>query len=71
MAQALKDQKNIWIDLGNTPHVLFFDALAKEFESRGHRVLWTARDYAQTVPLAAKVGIQADVIGRHEPHLFH
>ncbi len=65
MAQAVKDQKNIWIDLGNTPHVLFFEALAKEFESRGHRVLWTARDYAQTVPLAAEVGINAEVIGRH------
>jgi len=31
MAQAVKDQKNIWIDLGSAPHVLFFEALAKEF----------------------------------------
>lgn len=55
----------IWIDLGNSPHVPFFQALAKEFESRGHEILWTARDYAQTVELANKAGIDATVFGTH------
>lgn len=55
----------IWIDLGNSPHVPFFKALAKEFTARGHEIVWTARDYAQTVELAKKAGIDATVFGTH------
>ena len=55
----------IWIDLGNSPHVPFFRALAGEFESRGHEVVWTARDYAQTVELARNAGFDAIVFGTH------
>jgi predicted glycosyltransferase len=55
----------IWIDLGNSPHVPFFQALASEFEARGHEIVWTARDYAQTVELAKKAGIDATVFGTH------
>lgn len=55
----------IWIDLGNSPHVPFFSALSKEFESRGHSVLWTARDYAQTVELARKAKLPFEVFGTH------
>ncbi|HLA95506.1 MAG TPA: DUF354 domain-containing protein [Pyrinomonadaceae bacterium] len=55
----------IWIDLGNSPHVPFFKALAEEFVLRGHEVVWTARDYAQTVELAEKAGIKTEVFGTH------
>ena len=55
----------IWIDLGNSPHVPFFTALAKEFAARGHEIVWTARDYAQTVELAKNAGIDATVFGTH------
>lgn len=55
----------IWIDLGNSPHVPFFLALSKEIERSGHEILWTARDYAQTVPLAQKVGLPVEVFGTH------
>lgn len=55
----------IWIDLGNSPHVPFFLALSKEFERRGHEILWTARDYAQTVPLAQKAGLPVKIFGTH------
>jgi predicted glycosyltransferase len=55
----------IWIDLGNSPHVPFFSVLSEEFEKRGHTILWTARDYAQTVELAEKAGINARVFGKH------
>lgn len=55
----------IWIDLGNSPHVPFFAALAKEFERRGHEILWTARDYAQTVPLAKKANLPIEIFGTH------
>jgi uncharacterized protein len=55
----------IWIDLGNSPHVPFFLALAKEFERREHEILWTARDYAQTVPLANKANLPVEIFGTH------
>lgn len=55
----------IWIDLGNSPHVPFFLALSKEFEKRGHEVLWTARDYAQTVELARKANLPIEIFGTH------
>lgn len=55
----------IWIDLGNSPHVPFFLALSKEFEKRGHQILWTAREYAQTVPLAKKAGLPIEIFGAH------
>lgn len=56
---------NIWIDLGNSPHVPFFTALAEELEKRGHEILWTARDYAQTVELARRANLQIEVFGTH------
>lgn len=55
----------IWIDLGNSPHVPFFRALAPEFEKLGHEILWTARDYAQTVELAHKAGLPIEIFGAH------
>jgi uncharacterized protein len=55
----------IWIDLGNSPHVPFFLALAPELEKRGHKILWTARDYAQTVELAQKANLPVEIFGTH------
>src|SRR6266446_10504366 len=55
----------IWIDLANSPHVPFFRALIPEFVARGHQVEITARDFAQTVELAAKAGMTPHVIGGH------
>ena len=55
----------IWIDLANSPHVPFFRALIPDFVERGHQVEITARDFAQTVELATKVGMMPHVIGGH------
>lgn len=55
----------IWIDLANSPHVPFFRALIPEFAGHGHQVEITARDYAQTVELAAAAGMTPMVIGGH------
>ena len=55
----------IWIDLANSPHVPFFRALIPEFRRRGHEVLLTARDFAQTVEMARHAGLEANVIGAH------
>jgi predicted glycosyltransferase len=55
----------IWIDLANSPHVPFFRALVPEFARRGHEVLLTARNFAQTVELARAAGFETEVIGGH------
>ena len=56
---------HIWIDLANSPHVPFFHALIPEFDARGHTVEITARDFAQTVELAALAGMMAHLVGGH------
>lgn len=55
----------IWIDLANSPHVPFFRALISEFVARGHQFEVTAREFAETVPLARSAGLEPTVIGVH------
>ena len=42
----------IWIDLDNTPHVLFFEPIVRELRDLGHRVVITGRRFKDTVPVA-------------------
>ncbi len=58
-------QKNIWIDLDNSPHVLFFDPIIKELRDNGVEVFITARDYAQVIQLAELFEIKYTKIGKH------
>ncbi|MBX3025818.1 DUF354 domain-containing protein [bacterium] len=53
----------IWIDLANTPHVLFFEPVIAALERRGHEVTLTARRFANTLPLARARGLRVQVIG--------
>jgi uncharacterized protein len=55
----------IWIDLDNTPHVPFFRPIIRELESRGHRVVVSARDAYQVCELADEMGVAYTMIGRH------
>ena len=55
----------LWIDLANSPHVPFFKALTNRFVSQGHQIETTAREFAETVPLAADAGFEAQVVGVH------
>jgi predicted glycosyltransferase len=55
----------LWIDLANSPHVPFFKALAKRFVSQGHEIEITAREFAETVPLAQAAGFSPEVVGVH------
>lgn len=55
----------IWIDLANSPHVPFFKALAAKFISQGHKIETTAREFAETVPLARAAGFEPQVVGVH------
>jgi uncharacterized protein len=54
----------IWVDLENSPHVLFFGPIIEELNKRGHRITVTARDFAQTVELARHFGLEFLAIGR-------
>jgi uncharacterized protein len=56
---------NIWIDLTNSPHVLVMRPVIADLRARGHQVRVTARDYAQTLGLCERFGIECTPIGRH------
>jgi predicted glycosyltransferase len=53
----------IWIDVTNSPHVLFFRPLLELLEHDGHEVEVTAREYAQTLQLLRLHGIEHHVVG--------
>lgn len=55
----------LWIDLANSPHVPFFRALIDQFFAQGHEVETTARDFAETLPMAQAAGLDATTVGRH------
>ena len=55
----------LWIDLANSPHVPFFKALTKRFASLGHEFEITAREFAETIPLAQAAGFAPVVVGAH------
>ncbi len=55
----------IWVDLDNTPHVLFFEPIVEELTRRGYPVFLTARDAFQVCELADAKGLPYRKIGRH------
>ncbi|HKE81235.1 MAG TPA: DUF354 domain-containing protein, partial [Solirubrobacteraceae bacterium] len=55
----------IWVDLTNSPHVLVLRPIIDVLKARGADVRVTARDFAQTVQLAERLGVEHEVIGRH------
>ncbi len=54
-----------WIDLTNSPHVLVMRPVIEDLRRRGAEVLVTARDFAQTLALCERFGIEHEAIGRH------
>ncbi|MEA2198712.1 MAG: uncharacterized protein QOJ25_2763 [Solirubrobacteraceae bacterium] len=56
---------NVWIDLTNSPHVLVMRPVIDDLRRRGHDVQVTARDFAQTLDLCRRFGIDHTAIGRH------
>jgi predicted glycosyltransferase len=55
----------IWVDLTNSPHVLVLRPVVDVLRGRGAEVSVTARDFAQTVELCERLGLDCEVIGRH------
>lgn len=55
----------IWVDLTNSPHVLVLRPLIEIMRADGHEVEVTARDFAQTLQLCERFGIDHTAIGHH------
>ena len=56
----------VWVDITNSPHVLFFRPLIRSLQADGHEVSITAREYAQTLELLELHGLAHEVVGpRH------
>ena len=55
----------VWVDLTNSPHVLVLRPLIEIMRADGHEVEVTARDFAQTLELCDRFGIEHTAVGRH------
>jgi predicted glycosyltransferase len=55
----------VWVDLTNSPHVLVLRPLIELMRADGHQVEVTARDFAQTLELCERFGIEHTAVGRH------
>jgi predicted glycosyltransferase len=53
----------VWVDLTNSPHVLVMRPLIEAMRADGHEVEVTARDFAQTLELCERFGIEHTPIG--------
>lgn len=63
--EARASQKKIWIDLDNSPHVVFFLPIIERLEKAGYRVLLTARDSYQVCELLRLHQLSCQVVGGH------
>ncbi len=55
----------VWIDVTNSPEVLFFRPIMRRMADAGVETIMTARDFAQTVGLLELFDIPHTTIGRH------
>jgi uncharacterized protein len=55
----------VWIDFTNSPHVLVLRPVIERLRAQGHEVHVTARDFAQTLALCDRFGIEHTAIGHH------
>lgn len=56
----------IWIDITNTPHVNTLMPIIRHLERQGHHLIFTARDFSETLPLLAKHNIKPIVYGKYK-----
>lgn len=55
----------IWIDITNTPHVNVLMPIIRHLE-KDHELIFTARDFSETLPLLQQNGIKPIVIGNYK-----
>ena len=60
----MSNKSDIWIDLDNGPHVVFFAPVVRMLAARGARVLLTARDVNSTIELCREYDLNPLVMGR-------
>ena len=53
---------NIWVDIINPSHALFFNSLMKEFDSE--EIIYSVRDRAETIDLVNLFNLEGLIIGR-------
>ncbi len=56
---------NIWIDLANAPHVVFFAPIIQKLNGMGHNLFITLRNFNKTIELSREFGLIGKKIGRH------
>jgi len=56
----------VWIDVTNSPHVVFFRPIVRLLAEQGHDVTITAREFAQTLELLEDTRLEHTVVG--PPH---
>jgi uncharacterized protein len=57
----------IWLDMANSPHPVLLGPVARELEERGHEIVVTTRDHAQTRDLTHARWPEATVVGGQSP----
>ena len=55
----------VWIDITNSPHAVIFRPLIARLRARGCEVTVTAREFAQTIGLLERFGIEHVSVGAH------
>jgi predicted glycosyltransferase len=65
MHATMTGRRTVWIDVTNSPHVLFFRPILRRLADAGVPVVVTARDFAQTLGLLELYAIPHTVIGGH------
>jgi uncharacterized protein len=55
----------IWFDMTAPAHPVVFRPVIERLRASGHDVQVTARDYAQTLELLERMGIEHEAVGRH------
>lgn len=56
----------IWIDITNTPHVNVLMPIIRHLQEKGQTLIFTARDFSETVPLLKRNGIEPIVYGTYK-----
>src|SRR5262245_14146939 len=65
VSAAMPRRTKVWVDVTNSPDVLFFMPILRRLSRLGIEWVVTARDYAQTVGLLELNDTEHTVIGRH------
>ena len=60
-----RERVKVWVDFTNSPHVLVLRPVIEQLRAAGHEVEVTARDFAQTLGLSDRFGIEHTTIGAH------